>query len=88
MKLSDDDLGRIRSHILRKLAIHNVWGAKHVSFDDLQKGLPTHLRGVAKDVAEALIREGLLLSHPTSYGLQVSLNPRRADDIKAVLGIK
>ncbi len=88
MKLSAEDLAGIRSHILRKLAIHNVWGAKHTSLDELHKGLPQHLRGAAKDVAGALIKEGLLLSHPTSYGLQVSLNPRRADDIRAALGVK
>ena len=88
MKLSNEDTLKIRLHILRKLAIHNVWGAKHTSFDELQKGLPQHLRGAAKDVAEMLIKDGMLLSHPTSYVLQVSLNPRRAEDIKAALGVK
>jgi hypothetical protein len=43
---------------------------------------------MARDVAGALIKDGLLLSHPTPYGLYVSLNPRRAEDIKTKLGLK
>lgn len=88
MKLSNEVYNNIRVHILRKLAIHNVWGAKHTSPDNMQKGLPQHLRGAVKDVSNDLIKEGLLLSHPTSYGLQISLNPRKADEIKSILEIK
>lgn len=88
MKVSQDDYNRIRLHVLRKLVIHNVWGAKHTSPDNMQKSLPAHLRGAAKDATTDLIKEGLLLSHPTSYGLQISLNPRRADEIKRELQIK
>jgi len=43
------------------------------------------LRGLAKEVAEELIKEGLLLTKPTSYGLEVSLNPRRKDEIDRII---
>jgi hypothetical protein len=85
MKLSDEDYNKIKLHILRKLVVHTTWGGKHTSFDNLQKGLPNELRGSCREVANDLIKEGILLSHPTSYGLQVSLNPRRAEEIKNIL---
>jgi len=88
MKLSDEAYSNIRRFILRKLVIHNIWGAKHTSYDNLQKGLPSNLRGAAKEVANKLIKEGLVLSHPTGYGLQVALNPSMAKEIKRILGLE
>jgi len=32
-----------------------------------------------------LIREGILLSHPTSYGIQISLNPDKTEEIKKII---
>ena len=87
MKLSSESHRKIKIVILRKLVIHNIWGAKHTSYELVQKGLPTDLRGFAKDIANELIKEGILLSHPTSYGLQISLNPDRAKEIKAIIGV-
>lgn len=85
MKLSDDEYRSIKLYILRKLASHGYIGARHTSIDNLPKGLPGRLRGEAKDVAKDLIKEKLLLSHPTSYGIQVALNPRMMDEIKKML---
>ncbi len=87
MKLSSDSWNKIKVVMLRKLVMHNIWGARHLSYELLQKGLPKELRGFSKDVANELIKEGILLSHPTSYGLQVSLNPDKAGDIKAIIGL-
>lgn len=88
MKLSSEQYLKIKTVILRKLVIHNIWGAKHTNYEFVQKGLPKDLRGSAKDVADDLIKSGILLSHPTSYGMQISLNPERAKEIKATLGIE
>lgn len=87
MKLSNEDAAKIKLHILRKLAIHDIWGARHTSFDELQKCLPAHMRGTANDIAVELIKRDFLLSRPTAYGLQVSLNPKHAEEIKHALGI-
>jgi hypothetical protein len=87
MKVSDEVYGTVRVFMLRKLVNHTIWGAKHTSYDNLQKGLPKELRHTAKEVADRLIKDRLLLSHPTSYGLQVSLNPSMAKEIKEILGL-
>jgi hypothetical protein len=29
-----------------------------------------------------MIKEGLILQKPTSYGIEISLNPEKADEIK------
>ena len=87
MKVSNDEVSFIRLKMLRKLLMHGVVGAKHTSPDNLQKGLPRHLMGEAKGVVKDLIKQGILLSHPTSYGMQLSLNPDKLDEDKKFLGV-
>ncbi len=77
----------IKKAILKKLFRHNIWGAKHTSIDNLQKGFPSHLKGEAKIAAKELIKEELILIKPTSYGEEVSLNPRKKEEIYALLEI-
>ena len=72
---------KIEGFILKKMFQHGYWGAKHTSFDNLQKGLPSHARGDAKAVAKKLIKEDILLAKPTYYGLEVSLNPKKMEEI-------
>ena len=84
--MNDDDiLKTLKATILKKLKRRGKWGHAHTSFDKLTSGIPKHLRGLAKDVAEELIKEGLLLAKPTSYGLEVSLNPRRKAEIDKII---
>ena len=68
--------------VLRKLAYMGKWSGNHTSFDNLPKGFPKHLRGEVKKVAKELIKEGLLKSKPTHYGLEVSLNPDKKREIE------
>ncbi len=75
----------LRATILHKLYRRGKWGRSHTSIDRLVKGVPKHLRGEAKDVALDLIREGLLLSKPTYYGLEVSLNPDEKSEIERII---
>lgn len=77
--------GDITKALLRKLVYMNKWGKNHTSFDNLPKGFPSHLRGQVKDVAECLIKENILLTKPTSYGLEVSLNPKKKCYIEQML---
>ena len=71
--------------ILRKLFRRRVIGGKHTAIEHLTKGLPKHVAGEAKNAVNELIKEGLILSKPTSYGLQVSLNPEKIDEISRII---
>jgi len=73
--------GDIIPWILDTLARHGVWGAKHTSFDNIPKGAPQHMRGGIKEAAEQLIKDGYLIQKPTGYGLEVSLNFSRKNEI-------
>ncbi len=71
--------------LLRKLSKHGMWGEKHTSFENLPKGFPKHLHKEVKKHAKKLIKENLLLSKPTNYGLEVSLNPKMKETIEKIL---
>ncbi|MBN1322694.1 MAG: hypothetical protein JW986_01655 [Methanotrichaceae archaeon] len=71
----------MKAQILKKLRRRGYWGESHTAFDELPKGIPKHLRGKARDAANELISEGLLIPKQTCYGLHVSLNPVRKADI-------
>ena len=75
----------IKKTILRKLVYMNKWGGAHTSFDNLPKGFPGHVRGEVKDIAKQLIKENFLLAKPTSYGLEVSLNPDKKKEIEELV---
>ncbi len=64
----------------------NVLG--HTSADNIPKGLPKHLRGNCKKAIKNLIRHGYIKPKNTSYGLEVSLEPRKIEEIKQITGIK
>ena len=81
--ISDD---KIKAVILFKLHKRGNWEASHTAFDNLKKGfkdedLESHGgRGVEK-MAKELVRQRLIITKPTHYGLQVSLNPRESQTI-------
>jgi hypothetical protein len=82
----DADTGEIlKAQILKKLRRRDYWGGKHTSIDNLQKSVKTHLRWGVPRIVEDMIKEGLLLHHPTSYGTQVSLNPQRKAEIDKII---
>lgn len=80
--LKDDD---ITPWILDKFARHGWWKAKHTSFDNIAKGTPHHMRKDISKQAEELIKRGLLVKKPTGYGIEVSLNFDRKDEIFQII---
>ncbi len=88
MEFSDED--KIKATILYHLRRKRIIGAKHTHFDTLKAGFPSHSGKDIKKIAEQLIRQGYLIKKPTSYGLQVSLNKEKINEveefIKKVLG--
>lgn len=75
----------INKALLRKLFYMGKWGNNHTSIDNLPKGFPKHIRGEVKNLAKDLIRKNILLAKPTSYGLEVSLNPNKKKEIEDIL---
>lgn len=83
--MKKDDAAIIKAELLKKLRRRDNWGNSHTAFDDLPRGFPKDLRGSVKDLADDLIKEGLLLEKPTGYGRHVSLNPRRKAEIHRII---
>jgi len=78
-------IDKVEIAILQKLYDHDFIGEKHTSEDNVPKGFPKHLRGDVKKALKKLIREGYVIPKITSYGLEVSLDPRRLTEIRALL---
>lgn len=71
--------------ILDKFVRHGWWNKKHTNFDNIPKGTPNHLRDKIKEIAKELIKRGFLLSKPTQYGLEVSLNFAKKNEIFEII---
>jgi hypothetical protein len=81
---------QIKAAMLLKLYKRGNWGGSHTAFDNLKRGFKAKELGKGglkriDDVGKELIREGLLLPKPTHYGLQVSLNPKQNNTIRAII---
>ena len=75
----------LKKIILRKLYRHRIIGGKHTAVEHLTKGLPKHIVGEAKEAVNEFIKERLILAKSTSYGLQVSLNPEKIEEIMKII---
>ena len=80
----------IRAKLLFSLARKRKWGASHTAYENMFRQFRSESLGkagikYAKDIAEELIRGGFILKKPTHYGLQVSLNPIKAGEIKNII---
>ncbi|HJX05315.1 MAG TPA: hypothetical protein VJ461_01240 [Candidatus Nanoarchaeia archaeon] len=76
---------QLEKDLLRKLLHHKIIGEKHTSIDNLPKSFPKHLRGAVKEATKQLIKKGFLLIKPTNYGLEVSVNPTRLEEIGTLI---
>ncbi len=74
---------QLKGKILHRLTRKGKFEHSHTALDNLQEGFPSDLRGKAKEMAEELIREGILHLKKTSYGKQVSINLNKKDKIMA-----
>lgn len=72
--------------ILRKLFYDNRIGARHLGLEDLKRGFPSHLKGDVDKKLKKLVKDNLIIPHPTSYGPQYALNPKRLQDVINILG--
>jgi len=72
--------------ILRKLFYDRRIGGRHLGLEDLKRGFPSHIKGDVDKRLKKLVKDNLILVHPTSYGPQYALNPKRLQDIINILG--
>jgi len=77
-----DEKDRIKATILYHLRRKKVIGNVHTHFDTVTRGFPSHLGKDVKGVAKELIKDGLLITKPAHYGLQISLNKDRVKEIE------
>lgn len=75
----------VSTAILRKLFYDNRIGKKHISLENLKTGFPSHIKGDVDKKLKKLVKENLILTHPTSYGPQYALNPQRLNEIVDIL---
>jgi len=76
---------QLKFKILWHLYTHGYFGKRHTPIESLKRGLPSHLKGEAEPVARDLIRDGWLVAKKTAHGSDVSINPRKAGDVKRFL---
>jgi len=75
----------VKAKILQKLARTGKWEHSHTALENLSKSFPKHLRGMALQAANELMREGFLHLKPTSYGKHVSLNIAKKKEIDELI---
>ncbi|MBI4155348.1 hypothetical protein HY498_04660 [Candidatus Woesearchaeota archaeon] len=81
----NSDEEKIKATILYNLRRKKMIGGAHIHFDTLRRGFPSHLSKEINKVAKELIKKGFIISKPTSYGLQVSLNKEKIKEIDAFI---
>jgi hypothetical protein len=83
--MREDDKDKIKATILYHLRRKKVMGGVHTPYDTLKKGFPSHVGKAIEKVANELIKDGLIITKPASYGLQVSLNKNKLKEIEAFI---
>lgn len=79
----DDEV--IKATILYHLRRKKVIGSVHTPFDTVKRGFPGHLGKDITKIANQLIKEGLILTKPAAYGLQISLNKEKLEEIDSFI---
>jgi hypothetical protein len=80
-----DPRRRAMRRILQRLDGMGKWGGYHTAFDHLARGFAGNDRALAFEVGEELVAAGLLSEKPSVGQRHVSLNPRRAGDIRRLI---
>ena len=88
MNLSSYLMDIYKKAILEKLYKGRYVGGRHTSEDNVIKGFPKYARGEIKKALKLLIKEGYIVPKPTSYGLEVSLNPKIIGEIRRILEVE
>lgn len=80
---------QVSNQILKKMFLDHRIGAKRISLQSLKTGFPSHLKGDVGKQLKKLVKQNLVLTHPTSYGPQYALNQKKvARDTRNFKGLK
>jgi hypothetical protein len=80
-----DPRRRAMRRILQRLDGMGKWGGYHTAFDHLARGFAGNDRALAFEVGEELLDAELLAEKPSVGQRHVSLNPRRAGEIRKLI---
>jgi hypothetical protein len=80
-----DPRRRAMRRILQRLDGMGKWGGYHTAFDHLARGFAGNDRALAFEVGEELVSAGLLAEKPSVGQRHVSLNPRKAGEIRTLI---
>jgi hypothetical protein len=80
-----DPRRRAMRRILQRLDGMGKWGGYHTAFDHLARGFAGNDRALAFEVGEELLDAGLLSEKPSVGQRHVSLNPRKAGEIRKLI---
>lgn len=81
---------QIMARFILKLYRRGNWGKSHTNFENLKKGF--NQRNLGKKgfkrvdkISEIMIKSGLLHSKSTKYGLEISLEYSRKDELSGIV---
>jgi len=83
--MPDSEESKIKATLLYHLRRKRVIGGVHTPYDTLKRGFPKHLGKEVEQGAKDLIKDGFILTKPASYGLQVSLNKEKLQEIDTII---
>jgi hypothetical protein len=82
-----DPRRRVMRRILQRLDGMGKWGGYHTAYEHLARGFAGNDRAFAFEVGEELAAAGLLTEKPSVGQRHVSLNPRRAGEIRRLIDV-
>ena len=82
-----DNSEKITFHILTRLVRRRIWKHKHTSIHNLSKGIPDSFKNdkLIKKVISNLLKQQILLSKPTHYGLEIIFNIKKKKEIEEMI---
>ncbi len=88
-KLSEEEYNQAKFNIIRKLYTKKKFNKGHLLYERLERTLPSHLRGLAKEVLKDLVKEGFVVWYGrTEHGDASQLNKGRLKEVEETLAAR
>ena len=84
--MEEEDYGKVKRNIVKKLYSNKAFHKGHLLFETLQKGIPPHLKGYVKLVLKDLIKLGIVIKYgKTKHGDAYQLNVQNLEEIEKII---